>query len=78
MGEYLKKGALIYIEGKLTTDKWEKDGVTRYSTKVIADQMQMLGGKSDRAEQSQSSNEPKQSQPTQGSKFDNFDDDIGF
>ena len=45
-GEYLKKGSLIYIEGKLQTRKWEKEGVTRYSTEIIADQMQMLGGKS--------------------------------
>lgn len=47
MGEYLKKGSSVYIEGKLQTRKWEKDGVTRYTTEVVADQMQMLGGKSD-------------------------------
>jgi single-strand DNA-binding protein len=46
-GEYLKKGAPVYLEGRLQTRKWEKDGVTRYSTEVIADQMQMLGSKSD-------------------------------
>ena len=44
-GEYLKKGRPVYIEGRLQTRKWEKDGVTRYSTEIIADQMQMLGGK---------------------------------
>ncbi len=42
-GEYLKKGRPVYIEGRLQTRKWEKDGVTRYSTEIIADQMQMLG-----------------------------------
>lgn len=42
-GEYLKKGGPVYIEGKLRTRKWEKDGVERYTTEIIADQMQMLG-----------------------------------
>ena len=41
--QYLKKGNQLYIEGRLQTRKWEKDGVTRYSTEIVADQMQMLG-----------------------------------
>lgn len=44
-GEYLKKGRPVYVEGRLQTRKWEKDGVTRYTTEIIADQMQMLGGR---------------------------------
>jgi single-strand DNA-binding protein len=44
-GEYLKKGRPVYVEGRLQTRKWEKDGVTRYSTEIIADQMQMLGSR---------------------------------
>ena len=44
-GEYLKKGRPVYIEGRLQTRKWEKEGVTRYTTEIIADQMQMLGGR---------------------------------
>lgn len=45
-GEYLKKGALVYIEGKLQTRKWsDKEGKERYTTEIIADQMQMLGSK---------------------------------
>jgi len=44
-GEYLKKGRPVYIEGRLQTRKWEKDGVTRYTTEIIADQMQMLGSR---------------------------------
>ena len=44
-GEYLKKGRPVYIEGRLQTRKWEKDGVTRYSTEIIGDNMQMLGSK---------------------------------
>ena len=44
-GEYLKKGRPVYVEGRLQTRKWEKDGVTRYTTEIVGDQMQMLGSK---------------------------------
>ena len=45
-GDYLKKGSQIYIAGKLTVRKWvNKDGVDQYTTEVVADQMQMLGGR---------------------------------
>jgi single-strand DNA-binding protein len=45
-GEYLKKGSQVYIEGKLRTEKYtDKSGVEKYSTDIIADEMQMLGGK---------------------------------
>jgi len=44
-GEYLKKGRQVYVEGSLRTDKYTgKDGVERYSTDIIANEMQMLGG----------------------------------
>ncbi len=47
-GEYLKKGRQVYIEGSLRTDKYtDKDGVERYSTDIIANEMQMLGGGSE-------------------------------
>lgn len=46
-GEYLKKGRPVYLEGSLQTRKWEKDGVTRYTTEIVANQMQMLGSRSD-------------------------------
>ena len=42
MGDYLKKGSKIYVEGKLRTDEYEKDGIKRYSTKIIANEMTML------------------------------------
>lgn len=46
--EYLKKGRSVYIEGRLKTHKWQdKDGIDRYTTQIIADQMQMLGGRDD-------------------------------
>jgi single-strand DNA-binding protein len=45
-GQYLKKGSSVYVEGKLKTEKYtDKNGVEKYSTKVIANSMQMLGGK---------------------------------
>ncbi len=46
VGEYLKKGSSVYIEGRLRTRKWQgQDGQDRYSTEIVADQMQMLGGR---------------------------------
>jgi single-strand DNA-binding protein len=44
-GEYLKKGGQVYVEGKIRTEEYEKDGVKKYSTKIIADVMQLLGNK---------------------------------
>lgn len=47
-GEYLKKGRPVYIEGRLKTRKWQnKEGQDVYTTEIIADQMQMLGGRDD-------------------------------
>lgn len=43
--KYVNKGDLVYIEGKLQTRSWEKDGVTRYTTEVVGSSLQMLGGK---------------------------------
>jgi len=48
--QYLKKGSLTYIEGRLQTDRYEVEGETRYRTKVVASQMQMLDRKSAEAE----------------------------
>jgi single-strand DNA-binding protein len=82
IGEYVKKGAMLYIEGKLQTRKWEKDGVTRYTTEIIVGEMTMLGGKreeSDKAAPISAQNTAliiKEARPVQS--FDNFDDDIPF
>ena len=47
-GDYLKKGSQVFIAGRMTTRKWaNKDGADQYTTEVVADQMQMLGGKLD-------------------------------
>ena len=45
-GEYLKKGRPVYVEGRLKTSKWQdKDGAEKYTTEIIAEQMQLLGGR---------------------------------
>ena len=45
-GEYLKKGRSVYVEGRLKTRKWQdKDGVEKYTTEIIAEEMKMLGGR---------------------------------
>lgn len=46
-GEYLKKGSKVYIEGKLRTRQWEKEGQKHYSTEIVADEMQMLDSRGD-------------------------------
>lgn len=52
--KFLKKGDMVYIEGKLRTRSWEKDGVTRYTTEIVGDNMTMLSPKSSNEGQSQS------------------------
>ena len=69
MGQYLKKGSKVYLSGKMSVRKWQgKDGQDRYTTEIIAGDMQMLEGRSD----SPAKSEPKQNEP---SAFDNFDSD---
>ena len=61
--KYLKKGANIYIEGKIRTRKWEdKDGITRYSTEILGDNMTMLGGKSSSENKTEQTSESEESQ----------------
>ena len=75
--EYLRKGSQVYIEGKLRTRKWQdKQGNDRYTTEIVADEMQMLGGRGGSgAPMSNEGSSP--SPPPQGSS-DDFDDDIPF
>jgi single-strand DNA-binding protein len=50
-GEYLKKGSPVYVEGRIRTRKWQdKEGQDRYSTEIVADRMQLLGGRGGGAE----------------------------
>ncbi|HEY0633756.1 MAG TPA: single-stranded DNA-binding protein [Gammaproteobacteria bacterium] len=95
VGEYLKKGSQIYVEGSLRTRKWQdKEGKDRYTTEIIASEMQMLGGRGGggTAEYGQeysggsrssggaqgSSGASISKAPAGGSNFDDFDDDIPF
>ncbi len=43
-GQYLSKGRLVFIEGRIRSDSWEQEGVKRYSYEIVADTMKMLGG----------------------------------
>ncbi len=83
VGEYLKKGSKVYVEGRLQTRKWQdNNGQDRYTTEIVADQMQMLdsrGGSAafegNRPAQQQQSTPAASSPPPQD---DGFDDDIPF
>jgi len=88
-GEYLHKGSQVYIEGRLQTRKWQdQSGAEKYTTEIIANEMQMLGGRGGGASgggfdappaadegYGSSSSEPAKSAP---STADDFDDDIPF
>ena len=94
-GEYLKKGSPVYIEGRLQTRKWQnKEGQDQYTTEIVADRMQMLGGRSgggnafevmEGGDEPQRQSAPRQQAPAAskpaasgGSGFDDFEDDIPF
>jgi len=78
-GEYLKKGAPVYIEGRIQYDKWtDKEGVEKTMTKIRGDRMQMLGGKSDGERSTRPEpNEQKQAAPRKQT-LDDYNDDIPF
>jgi len=79
-GEYLKKGRQVYIEGKLQTRKWEKDGVTRYSTEIIGEQMQFIGSVAQNNGDSDSNTPARENNAPQSQKTDpmDFKDDVPF
>lgn len=88
--QYLKKGALVYVEGRIQTRKWDdKDGNTRYVTEIVGRELKMLGGKPDgeskpatagadyeAAKSGEKSAAPRQ--PSKPGSFDHMDDDIPF
>ena len=81
VGQYLKKGAAIYVEGRNRTRKWQdKEGQDRYTTEIEANEMQMLGGRSESsASERPPARDARPSQPTkQPSSFADMDDDIPF
>ena len=89
-GEYLKKGSQVYVEGSLRTRKWQdKEGKDRYTTEILADNMQMLGSRAGRA--SRAAREPADDERRGGRRrgeaggqeapaggFDDMEDDIPF
>jgi single-strand DNA-binding protein len=81
-GEYLKKGSQVYVEGSLRTRKWQdKSGNDRYTTEIIASEMQMLGGRSGSAGYAAADSAPAMSgssASSAGSAAPDFDDDIPF
>lgn len=95
-GEYLKKGRSVYVEGRLKTRKWQdKDtGADRYSTEIVADQMQMLGGRDSEGGEAPRQAAPKRQsgdnyraaregrapapQAQGGGSFSDMEDDIPF
>jgi single-strand DNA-binding protein len=86
VGEYLKKGSQVYIEGRLQTRKWQgQDGQDRYTTEIVANDMQMLGsrsagsGTSDWNDQQNTANAiPGQAPSSSTPPADDFDDDVPF
>ncbi len=81
-GEYLHKGSQVYIEGRIRTRKWQdKDGQDRYTTEIIADQMQMLGGRGQASEMPDDFEKrptPAARQSAAPRPEPEFDDDIPF
>lgn len=78
-GEYLKKGAQIYIEGRLQTRKWQdKDGHDRYTTEIVANEMQMLGGRPDASAPARVAEPAGAGVAAAGGPMPDFDDDIPF
>jgi single-strand DNA-binding protein len=89
-GEYLKKGSPVYVEGRIRTRKWQdKEGQDKYSTEIVADRMQMLGGRGGGSGGAEPMNrEPATASAGGGGKgqqakkgggaFDQMDDDIPF
>ena len=79
-GEYLRKGSQVYVEGRLQTRKWQdQSGADRYSTEIVANNMQMLGGKG--GSSMMQDGPPSNMEPAQtsaASSSDDFDDDIPF
>jgi single-strand DNA-binding protein len=88
--QWLRKGSLVFVQGKLTTRKWtDQQGIERYTTEIKADTMKMLGGRDQNQQapqqqpaQRQQASAPRQAprpqQAPQGSGFDDMGDDIPF
>jgi single-strand DNA-binding protein len=81
VNEYLRKGSQVYVEGRIQTRKWQdKDGNDRYTTEIVANEMQMLGSRGTNSEPSASPQPASPSQTSSQGSIANepFDDDIPF
>ena len=83
VGEYLKKGSQVYVEGRLQTRKWQgQDGQDRYTTEIVANEMQMLGGRAGGGTSDWGANQDSgagQAAPAGSPQpADDFDDDVPF
>jgi single-strand DNA-binding protein len=83
--KYLKKGSLVYVEGKLKTEEWEKDGVKRYTTRIRVNTMNMLdraAGSSNQPQQTAQPNQVKPAEPQSETPISNVleegEDDLPF
>jgi single-strand DNA-binding protein len=78
--EYLKKGDQIFVQGKLVTRSYEKDGVTHYTTEVHVTELRMLGSKREGGEPARAAAQPAQAtgQSAKKKPADDFEDDIPF
>ena len=74
--QYLKKGSQVYFEGKIQTRTWDKEGVKMYTTEIVANEMQMLGGKSESSAPAQ--RQPQQQAPAAPAPGDDGFDHIPF
>jgi len=91
-GEYLRKGSQVYIEGRLQTRKWQdQSGTDRYTTEIVANEMQMLGSRGSAGmgggqapapnfgnDDGYTASKPAASSNKPAPDFDSFDDDIPF
>jgi single-strand DNA-binding protein len=78
---FLHKGDLVYVEGKLRTRSWEKEGVTRYTTEIVGDNMTMLssrGGSGGGSNEMSTSSSERSNQETFRAPADNSTDDLPF
>lgn len=76
IGQYCHKGQQIFVSGRMQTRQWEKDGVKRYSTEVVVDRMQMLGGR--RAGDDEANGQAADSTEKAPAAAAGFDDDDGY
>lgn len=81
IGEYVKKGDQLFVEGKLQTKKYQKNGVDHYSTEIVIDKFQFIGGNRNQGGQNQQQQQQPQTQQQQQQQTpppSDFDDDLPF